>query len=155
MIKIVTKTGNLLNVESGWIIHSCNAQGIMGSGVALAVKKEYPEAFKIYRNEYETSGLNLGTSTVYFHSDRLAIVNAICQDNFGTGKRFTSYDAIATCFEDINLLIATERIDKEVHIPLIGAARGGGNWEIIREIIEQTMEFPVTLWLPDSTVTTL
>jgi hypothetical protein len=38
---------------------------------------------------------------------------------------------------------------------MIGAARGGGNWEIIREIIEQTVQFPTTLWLPDSTVTTL
>jgi hypothetical protein len=36
-----------------------------------------------------------------------------------------------------------------------GPARGGGNWEIIREIIEQTMDYPVTLWLPDNTVTTL
>jgi hypothetical protein len=69
-----------------------------------------------------------------------------------------SYDAIQTCFEEINISIAGLGPDaiapQEIHIPLIGASRGGGNWEIIREIIEQTMNYPVTLWLPDATVTT-
>ena len=73
--------------------------------------------------------------------------------------RSVSYDAVQTCFQVVNDFITTNQgfvmTPAEVHIPLIGAARGGGNWEIIREIIEQTMDYPVTLWLPDSTVTTL
>lgn len=155
-IKIETKTGNLMHVTSGHIVHGCNAQGVMGSGVALAVKMTYPSVYAEYKALYDGSGLELGVAYPSLCNNNLFVWNAITQQSFGSGKRETSYDAIQTCFEDVNNTVKSfETIKKEVHIPLIGAARGGGNWEIIREIIEQTMDYPVTLWLPDSTVTTL
>lgn len=160
MIKIYTKVGNLLNVTKGHIVHGCNAQGVMGSGVALAIKRKYPGAYEDYRAIFEDDNLELGRAYPYLVNRELKIWNAVTQDNFGEGVRQVSYDAIQTCFQEINDYLASGResmVDlqpKEVHIPKIGAARGGGNWEIIREIIEQTMDYPVTLWLPDETVDT-
>lgn len=159
MIKIQTKIGNLMNVTAGHIVHGCNAQGVMGSGVALAVKRKFPGAYEDYRQHFEDNDLELGNAYPYGASEQLIIWNAITQSSFGGGVRQVSYDAIQTCFEEINSTIKSgffslEDIPNEVHIPMIGAARGGGNWEIIREIIEQTMDYPVTLWLPDETVDT-
>lgn len=175
MIKIVTKVGNLMHVKEGHIVHGCNAQGVMGSGVALAVRQTYPDVYQDYLQQHDEFGLMLGDAYPSYANDDLLIWNAITQGNFGPGARQTNYDAVATCFEYINHTIKTGKIRNgpidfdsseeeilwddvgivpEVHIPLIGAARGGGNWEIIREIIEQTMDYPVTLWLPDDTVTT-
>lgn len=174
MVKIQTKVGNLMHVKTGHIVHGCNAQGVMGSGVALAVKNTYPDVYEFYRQQHDEFGLNLGEAYPVWLNDDLMIWNAITQDAFGPGFRQTSYDAVQTCFQQINDAIKLGKshgipVDPddddpqlyvfnappEIHIPLIGAARGGGNWEIIREIIEQTMDYPVTLWLPDSTVTTL
>jgi len=157
MIKIKSQIGNLLHVKSGHIVHGCNAQGVMGSGVARAVRDTYPFAYEQYRKQWETNGLQLGAVYPVQVKPALMIWNAITQDNFGWGERQVSYDAIQTCFQYVEDFIqGTENdVPKEIHIPMIGAARGGGNWEIIREIIEQTVTFPVTLWLPDSTVTTL
>jgi len=147
-MKIVTKVGNLLDVTKGHIVHGCNAQGIMGAGVALAVKRKYPAAFADYRNIYEESGLELGVSYPYCPTTDLVIWNAITQDGYGKTARNCSYDAIQTCFEDINnAIIGFDEIKKEIHIPMIGAGLGNGNWEIIREIIEQTVTVPVTLWI--------
>jgi O-acetyl-ADP-ribose deacetylase (regulator of RNase III) len=161
MIKIVTKVGNLMNVAAGHIVHGCNAQGVMGSGVALAVKRKFPGAYEGYMNIHSTVGLRLGSAYPETINDNLIVWNAITQDGFGSPFRNTSYDAIATCFEEINETINTMKMSvrfmqhsTDVHIPMIGAARGGGNWEIIREIIEQTMDYPVTLWLPDASVDT-
>lgn len=160
-MKIVTKTGNLMNVTAGHIVHGCNAQGVMGSGVALAVKRKFPGAYKSYLNIHENGGLQLGRAYFTPISSKLAVWNAITQGGFGSPIRNTSYDAIQTCFQEINDHISSglEGImnmqPNEVHIPLIGAARGGGNWEIIREIIEQTMTHSVTLWLPDASVDTI
>jgi O-acetyl-ADP-ribose deacetylase (regulator of RNase III) len=153
-MKIVTKVGNLMNVTEGHIVHGCNAQGVMGSGVALAVKRKYPGAYDDYMEQYATDGLELGRAYVYAVNDKLYVWNAITQEGFGAPTRNTSYDAIQTCFEEINELVRAVLIPAEIHIPMIGAARGGGNWEIIREIIEQTVTYPVTLWLPDDTVDT-
>jgi len=159
-MKIETKTGNLLAVKSGHIVHGCNSLGVMGSGVALAVKNTYPGAFESYLMQHTVAGLTLGVAYPYIASDELIIWNAITQYAFGVGVRQVSYDAVETCFSQINQNL-NDRLEfdagltpPEVHIPLLGAGRGGGNWEIIREIIEQTMDFPVTLWLPDDTVTT-
>lgn len=160
-MKIVTKVGNLMNVTAGHIVHGCNAQGVMGSGVALAVKRKFPGAYDSYIMQHEVGGLELGRAYPFQVNDNLIIWNAITQDGFGGFLRNTSYDAVADCFAQVNEAIRTmqETVSTmsrstDVHIPLIGAARGGGNWEIIREIIEQTVTYPVTLWLPDDTVDT-
>lgn len=157
--KIVTKVGNLLHVKSGHIVHGCNAQGVMGSGVALAVKQTYPEAYRAYMEVHNAGGLILGESYPVAVKADLCIWNAITQNLYGKENRMVSYDAIQTCFQAVNnWLIEYEgsvMVPAEVNIPLIGAARGGGNWNIISTIIEETMDFPVTLWMPDSTVTTL
>jgi O-acetyl-ADP-ribose deacetylase (regulator of RNase III) len=44
------KKGNLLEVKEGIITHGVNCQGVMGSGVALAIKQKYPSAFYSYKN---------------------------------------------------------------------------------------------------------
>ena len=158
-MKIVTEIGNLLHVKAGHIVHGCNAQGVMGSGVALGIKQKFPRAYESYIMQHEMTGLELGVAYPFIVDNGLYVWNAITQADFGAGKRQVSYDAIQTCFEQINEFLSSNHLDvpmpiKEIHIPMIGAARGGGNWEIIREIIEQTVEFPVTLWMPDETVTT-
>jgi len=147
-MKIVTKIGNLLDVNSGHIVHGCNAQGVMGSGVALAVKKKYPGAFDKYIVQHAMSRLALGTAYAYQVHENLYVWNAITQDRYGQQGRNCSYDAIQTCFEQVNTAVGfTLDVTPEIHIPMIGAGLGGGNWEIIREIIEQTVTVSTTLWI--------
>lgn len=149
MIKITTRIGNLLtSVHEGHMVHGANAQGVMGSGYAKSLKEMYPLAYQDYRDIYEDDGLELGTAYPYMPSTKLVIWNAITQEYYGQPGRNCSYDAIETCFADINAaVLSLDEVVKEIHIPLLGAGLGGGNWEIIREIIEQTCTVPVTLWI--------
>lgn len=153
-MKIELKIGNLLDVQAGHIVHGCNAQGVMGSGVAKAIRDKWPHVYQNYRDIYEEAGLNLGEAHPVLITPELKVWNAITQNLYGaSGGRFVSYDAVEVCFRNINEYIATgfesmaDLQPREIHIPLIGAGLGGGNWEIIREIIEQTVEFPTTLWV--------
>lgn len=150
-MKIVTKIGNLMDVTEGHIVHGCNAQGVMGSGVALAVKNRYPGAYNDYREIYENEGLNLGEAYPYLLTDKLVIWNAITQDNFGQPTRNCSYDAIQTCFDNINFAIINNPTlgVQHIHIPFIGAGLGGGSWNIIKAIIEDTCAIQVTAWSID------
>ena len=111
MIKIETKIGNLLNVKTGHLVHGCNAQGIMGSGVAVAVKNTYPEAYRNYRDFFDVEGLILGRAYPVEVSLQLVVWNAITQNNFGSATRMVSYDAIETCFRQINQNI-NDRLDR-------------------------------------------
>ena len=50
MNKIKVKLGDICSVNSGIIVHGCNAQGVMGSGVAKAIRLKYPQVFEDYKN---------------------------------------------------------------------------------------------------------
>ena len=39
-MKIIYKQGDLLEAEEVVIVHGCNAQGVVGSGVALAIRNK-------------------------------------------------------------------------------------------------------------------
>ena len=39
---------DLLNSPDRIIVHGCNAQGVMGAGVAKAIRTKYPEAYSNY-----------------------------------------------------------------------------------------------------------
>ena len=147
---ITYKKGDLLSVTEGIIAHGCNAQGVMGSGVAALVKAKYPIAFEQYvadlemlaKDEAYMGASPLGYVSLWSPTDlnvvltnaSLLIANCITQNLFGRdGSKFVSYDAIHTCF------VALERIAKmtgmTINIPRIGAGLGGGDWTVIEAII--------------------
>jgi O-acetyl-ADP-ribose deacetylase (regulator of RNase III) len=137
-MKIEYRTGNLLDVDSGIIAHGCNARGVMGSGVAKYVRDKYPlcyEKYKLRCQLYADPKILLGDVIWYEVPDkRLYVANAITQLDFGAdGKRYVSYEAVDKAFYTINKAINDT---ETLHIPMIGAGLGGGDWEVISSIIE-------------------
>jgi O-acetyl-ADP-ribose deacetylase (regulator of RNase III) len=149
---IYTKYGDVLNVDTGIIVHGCNCYGVMGSGIARSIKERFPTAYQVYREKFESSGLKLGEITYVEVSDRKWIVNANTQQGTGSGRQ-VSYDAIVSCFEKVFLLASLIKVDEltapNIIFPKIGAGLGGGDWEIISTIIDVTIpdEFQKTLYL--------
>lgn len=139
---ITYKKGDLLAVKEGVIIHGCNAQGVMGSGVAKQIRAKYPEAYYAYLNgTYE-----LGTITMHMVHPKLVIVNAITQRYYGTSPeiKYVSYDAITKCFREV---VDRFPSDTKLHIPKIGSGLGNGDWSIISRTIDSiTVEYDVTCW---------
>lgn len=132
------RKGDLLSVTSGVILHGCNAQGVMGSGIALAIKKRFPEAYMTYRDNYDNvpGGLQLG-SIIWHHvpSKMLWIANAITQENYGRlNKRYVNYAAIVSVFKDCVGFAYTQQCS--LNFPKIGAGLGGGDWSIIEQLID-------------------
>lgn len=125
--------GNLLDATSGIIVHGCNAQGVMGSGVAKAVKDKYPEAYQKYYAEYLHGLLTPGWISVYNPSRYLTIVSGITQEYYGRDKNvvYVDYDSLAEVFRKVKSIWP----GVPVHIPKIGAGLANGDWEIISRII--------------------
>lgn len=141
--------GNILSVNKGIIVHGCNAKGVMGAGVALAVRKTYPEAFRVYREVFEEVGLELGTVSFVPVAENLIIANAITQENYTSQAKgpacMVDYKAIRNCFKEI--AIEAKATNLPVHYPMIGAGLGGGDWDTIQAIIEDELfDVERTLW---------
>lgn len=132
------RLGNVLNVETGFIVHGCNAQGVMGSGIARAIKDTWPPVFEFYRSEYERRGFELGDVQFHWVAYNKIICNAITQEFFGgDGKRYVDYDAIETAFTKVLAHAKVENLP--IHYPLIGIVRGGGSYKTITEIIDRVL----------------
>lgn len=131
-MKIEYRYGDILTTDSLYIAHCCNAQGVMSSGVAKAIRNKYPKAFTVYRERYEKSGLPLGFVIGADCGDHV-ILNIIGQKNYGYDKHvYVDYLAIRRALRSIN-----QHISEPVSFPLIGCGLAGGDWRIMSSIIEE------------------
>jgi O-acetyl-ADP-ribose deacetylase (regulator of RNase III) len=145
-MKIEYRKGDLFQTEIQTIVHGCNAQGVMGSGIAKIIREKYPKAYERYVNEHNTNGLNLGKLVVVPCGDRVKdfanykiIVNAITQEFFGReNDRYVSYDAVDDVMTRINNFAEMYGIT-QIAMPQIGAGLGNGSWEVISAIIEHRL----------------
>lgn len=150
------RKGDLFSVTEGLIAHGVNCQGVMGSGVAKIVREKYPHVFDQYFKRTvtaNTSSCLLGTVQFVSTSDKdiftgpsLVIANCFTQDFYGTNKRHVNYEAVAKCFEVLNLR-SKLYTDKLINIPKIGAGLGGGDWNVIESIIKsECKDIDVVVW---------
>lgn len=127
-----------------FIIHGCNAQGRMGTGFAKQLRTLFPAAYDDYIEEYKKGNNHLTLGTVIYHAAEadMIIVNAITQEFYGyDGAKYVSYDAIDKIFKELNntasvLKTVSGKEAIHFHFPKIGSDLGGGNWNVISEIIE-------------------
>lgn len=156
MIKIVQ--GDITKATENIIVHQVNCQGKMGSGVALSIKKAFPNAYNQYMELYnEESTTHVNTSHLLGHvqivkvgegpfSDKY-VANLFGQEFYGTdGSRYTSYDALYNGLKFI--YVNAKRAGKSVAIPYkIGSDRGGADWDIVRYMIDKIFhDYPVALY---------
>jgi O-acetyl-ADP-ribose deacetylase (regulator of RNase III) len=136
MQKIEYRKGDLLTTDITHICHGCNSHGVMGSGVAAAIRSKYPQAYRDYSDVYNSRGLELGDAIFSIQDDGKIIVNAITQKDFGRNSNtvYVSYWAIAEVFRKIEGIGI-----KEIALPMIGAGLANGDWNVISAIIENTL----------------
>ena len=133
------ENSDITKVASGIIVHGCNAQGVMGSGVAKQLRAKYPDIFTDYTNILrifkDIGDAPLGCVIWTDISPQLVIANAITQEFYGRdGGKYVSYDAIDEAFKQV--ADSAKSLNMEINVPyLIGAGLGGGNAGIIEEII--------------------
>lgn len=142
---IIYRTGDVveafLNGEVDVLIHQCNAQGVMGSGIAKQVKERISMAYEVYRSQYEENDNRLYLSDVVGATGLVRptqrkhgiVLNVIGQDKY-TNRSIcnTNYAALGK-----GLISCLEWIENDdvVAMPKIGAGLGGGNWTVIEAII--------------------
>lgn len=153
MNAIVRKKGNLFNqVTKGHIVHGCNAQGVMGSGIAAQIRRLYPAAYEEYHAAHRARGLRMGEVISVKVEPLLFVHNAVTQEFFGSdGKKYVSEDAIVRAFEDVCVFATADIIPcRDIHFPLIGCGLGGGDEDVILPLISAVLEkhsLRGTLWV--------
>lgn len=146
-----TETGNLVEVKEGIIVHGCNAQGKMASGVAKDIRAKFPQAYQKYMQAYEEKGLRVGQVVwaLITEDPKLAVANGITQKFYGRNPsvRYVDYEGVRQVFRQVGEVARRRALP--VHYPKIGAGLGNGDWTIIEKIINEELHgVQHTLWLP-------
>jgi O-acetyl-ADP-ribose deacetylase (regulator of RNase III) len=139
--------GNLITLaEEGRfdvIIQGANCFHIMGAGLAVQLKRKYPAVLQADREQTERGDRSkLGTYTTaqaycsktgrYF-----TVINAYTQYNYGNdGKKYVDYSAIKKVFTSL----APNLIGMRVGYPRIGCGLAGGEWRLVKDIIDTAFE---------------
>ena len=136
MIDIIN--GNILNCSENIIVHQTNCLGIMGGGIALQVKKLYPNVYNEYSNlckDYkENPSQLLGYTQFVKTPDDRIIANCFGQLGIGATVQ-THYMALAMSLASVYRKAIQENLS--VAIPYnIGCGLAGGDWNIVYKIIE-------------------
>jgi len=137
MSKIKYIEGDVVEAYSqgkGILCHVVNNQNQMGSGVAKAIYERYPEVKRIYHQLAYAKSLKIGTNQWICIEDHMPIINMIAQ--VLGGSRPLYYNHLSSCLDDISNNI-NHTVD--IIMPLIGAHRAGGEWNIISSIIYDSL----------------
>lgn len=139
--------GNLIDMaEQGMfdiIVHGCNCQNTMGSGIAKEIRERFPQAHIADRDydRYMTGEHNryqkLGTYTISQTKQPFIIVNAYTQYNYlPRGIDHFEYTAFAVILQKLIYNYGTLRFG----FPYIGMGLAGGNKQRIITMLEEFAE---------------
>jgi O-acetyl-ADP-ribose deacetylase (regulator of RNase III) len=144
-MKIEYVKGDAFKTDAKYLLHGCNAQGVMGSGFAAGVAAIFPEARQAYLDRHAVSPLKVGEIIPYSY-DHITVINGITQEFYGRDPDFlyASYDGIADVIREVNdmVKVSGETIQSiqpipRVAMPKIGAGLANGTWEVIAKLIEE------------------
>lgn len=129
MISYVKK--DITTVEHGIVVHGVNCQGVMGSGVALAVRQKWRKVYDRYielcKGYHQDRHLLLGAAHYIKVGDDLYVGNWFTQVRFGKdGQRYADPKAIEQCLEHSAGFISSHSLP--VYMPKIGCGLGGLDW---------------------------
>ena len=135
--------GDITEATESFIVHQVNCRDAMGSGVAKALFTKWPivkTAYHEFNEPFVERGVQdrlLGLCGIAKVSAEKTVINAYTQNYFGNdGKQYTDYDAIRKVF---GFIVDNLELPNGIAIPyLYGCGLGGGDWDIVSQIIEDT-----------------
>lgn len=134
--------GDLLTSKSQVIAHQVNCQGVMGSGIAKQIKREYPEVYNSYvefvqqqKTLSEHSPKLLGRAQLVPTKD-FYVANLFGQNGYGTHKRMTNYEAIYNALDDLHDQMISNNLTSVSFPHKMSCGLAGGDWNIVCTMID-------------------
>ena len=134
------KIGDICEAPERVVIQGCNAQGVMGSGVAKALRNKYPEVYIEYMTDYRRGlfkpGYVVHTKLSPPHNNKW-VCSIISQERYGTdGKKYARYSSLVKGVEAVRKFVFQTGMTG-IATPKIGCGLGGLDWEIVSELLDE------------------
>ena len=153
MLKFIT--GNLLESEAEALVNTVNTVGVMGKGIALQFKNQYPYNYKVYSKACKDGNFKIGDLLVVEEdsllSGRRMIINFPTKTDW---RKPSEYIYIEEGLKKLVDLIKQKNI-KSLAIPPLGAGNGGLEWNKVKAMMQyylRNIDAEITIFQPNSAI---
>lgn len=144
--------GDIFEADADALVNPVNCVGVMGKGLAVQFKTNYPEMFEAYRSDCKHGVVQIGVVNV-FKLGRAGRPYYIM--NFPTKKHFRGKSQLG--FVERGLASLVDEMARlqlsSVAMPALGCGLGGLDWDDvyprIKRAFESTPHFRVILFEPN------
>lgn len=137
---IHVKIGNILTSEAKALVNTVNTVGVMGKGIALQFKNQFPHNYKVYREACKNKELSVGQLLITEDQSLLSGKKIIINFPTKTHWRLPSeYEYIRQGLEELVKVIEAKKIES-VAIPPLGAGNGGLDWNKVKPMIVEALQ---------------
>ena len=149
------KIGDLLDSSAEALVNTVNTDGIMGKGIALQFKNQFPNNFKEYVKACKNNKIGIGKLFIYKERHLLKGEKIII--NFPTKtswKKPSEYSYIEKGLGELVKIIEEKDI-KSIAIPPLGAGNGGLVWNKVKLLLENyfsDLDCDIQIYEPNATI---
>lgn len=138
MIKYLT--GDILDSPAQALVNTVNTVGVMGKGIALQFKNQFPGNYKTYKEACKKKELKIGDLLVTEEESLLSGKKIIINFPTKTHWRYPSeYEYIEKGLIAL-VKVIQERNIQSIAIPPLGSGNGGLDWTKVRTMIENQLQ---------------
>ena len=135
---IELRRGNILSADVEALVNPVNCVGVMGKGLALELKRAFPEVFRVYQRACRAGEMRPGhmhvVETGNATGPRLVI-------HFPTKRDWRDDSRIDDIESGLKALVSevSRRHLRSIAVPALGCGLGGLDWEAVRPLIEKAL----------------
>jgi len=146
---IIHRVGDLLTSDCTILAHQANCQKTFGAGIALQIKKQFPEAYQADLDYHYSEKERYGRCSVaYIKRENKFIVNLYAQrypgKPFDDSDQKSRYKAMESSLDMLMKSIPNLRekgFPVRIGLPMyIGCGLAGGDWDVVHGILKKISE---------------
>lgn len=139
--------GNLLESDAQALVNTVNTVGVMGKGIALQFKENFPDNYKEYRAACKRGDVKIGKMFITTENSingKKIIINFPTKT---TWRKPSEYSYIENGLADLRNVILNYNITS-IAIPPLGSHNGGLDWQIVKKmIVDKLNDLDCTIYL--------
>ena len=132
--------GNMMTSSAEALVNTVNTVGVMGKGIALQFKEEFPKNFLTYKAACSSGELTPGklliTKELNSKGEEKIIINFPTKLHW---RNPSKYEYITEGLKELVKAISEHNI-KSIAIPPLGCGNGGLDWNIVKGMIEEALK---------------
>jgi O-acetyl-ADP-ribose deacetylase (regulator of RNase III) len=125
--------GDILKAKTQVVVNTVNCEGVMGKGLALQFKKNFPEMFKEYKQKCKEGKITIGKLHLYKNPFSYWILNFPTKDQWRQNSKLEYLEKGLIEFKNKY----QEQGVTSIAFPRLGCQQGGLDWVYVKPLMEK------------------